>query len=153
MKDRTLLNWVRIILVISAVMQLFFGIRLLLNPGSIADMWPWPLTSITARLLGASTLVSVPLALLSVWFNRYSAARLPMIMVLSYRVFQLAAGFIHFYKFDLSAPTTWNYLGGGGIILIILLFSINRGRSLGHRIKRTHPFLHCRVQRKVNPSA
>jgi hypothetical protein len=64
-----------------------------------------------------------------------------MIMVLSYRVFQLAAGFIHFYKFDLSSPTTWNYFGGGGIIMIILIFSIVRGQSLGEEVAGSHPFL------------
>ena len=153
MKDRTLPNWVRVVLLISALMQLFFGVRLLLNPASITDMWPWPMTSITARLLGASTLVSVPLALLSIWFNRFSAARLPMIMVLMYRVLQLLAGFIHFYKFDLKAPVTWNYFGGGGIILIVLLISILRGPSLGNEVTGEPAFLRGNTKLNLGISA
>ena len=141
MSDRTLPIWVKIVLVVSALMQIVFGLRLLADPASIASMWPWPMTAITARLLGASTLVSVPLALLSVWFNRYSAARLPMIMIICYRVLQLAAGLMHFERFDLADPTTWNYFGGGLIMLIVLGLGVVRGPSLGAPVATSHPFL------------
>ena len=141
MMDRTLPIWLKTVLVISASMQIMFGLRLLIDPSSLTSMWPWAMTPITTRLLGASTLVSVPLALLSVWFNRYSAARLPMIMILCYRVLQLAAGFLHFERFDLASPTTWNYFGGGGILLIVLAIAIMRGQTLGTSISGYHPFL------------
>ena len=141
MTDRTLPIWVKIVLVVSALMQIVFGLRLLADPASITSMWPWPLTPVTARLLGASTLVSVPLALLSVWFNRYSAARLPMIMIICYRVLQLAAGFMHFERFDLASASTWNYFGGGAIMLIVLGIAVLRGPSLGASVTTSHPFL------------
>lgn len=149
MFDRTLPIWVKIVLVVSALMQIVFGLRLLFDPASITSMWPWPLTPITARLLGASTLVSVPLALLSVWFNRYSAARLPMIMIICYRVLQLAAGFMHFERFELTDPTTWNYFGGGLIMLIVLGLAILRGPSLGTSVTTSHPFLRGNADLKV----
>ena len=152
MKDRTLSNWIRAVLVISATMQLFFGIRLLVDPASLTDMWPWPMTTVTSRLLGASTLVSVPLALLSVWFNRFSAARLPMIMILVYRVLQLAAGFIHFDRFDPGSPTTWNYFGGGGLILIMLAYNLTRGRSLGDEVTISHTFLRGDARLSMGPA-
>ena len=141
MTDRTLPSWVKIVLVISGVMQIVFGLRLLMDPSSLTSMWPWSMTPVTARLLGCSTLVSVPLALLSVWFNRYSAARLPMIMIIAYRVLQLAAGFIHFSNFDIASPTTWNYFGGGGILLILLSIAVIRGETLGEAVSTYHPFL------------
>lgn len=99
------------------------------------------MTPVTTRLLGCSTLVSVPLAFLSVWFNRFSAARLPMIMSLCYRILQLAAGLLHFGQFDLTSPTTWNYFGGGGIVLIVLAIALIRGPSLGEPAHGYHPFL------------
>jgi hypothetical protein len=141
MTDRTLPTWVKIVLVVSASMQVIFGLRLLVDPSSLTSMWPWSMTPVTSRLLGASTLVSVPLAFLSVWFNRFSAARLPMIMILCYRVLQLAAGFVHFGQFDLTSPTTWNYFGGGGMMLIVLAIAIARGVSLGAAARGDHPFL------------
>jgi hypothetical protein len=141
MTDRTLPIWLKIVLVVSASMQVIFGLRLLIDPSSLTSMWPWAMTPVTSRLLGASTLVSVPLAFLSVWFNRFSAARLPMIMILCYRVLQLAAGFMHFDRFDLTSPTTWNYFGGGGIMLLVLAIALIRGHSLGNEVHSYHPFL------------
>src|SRR4026209_1636640 len=64
-------GWVRSIVAISALMQLGFGIALLLHPDRINELWPWTLPPLTARLLGASTLVSIPLAFLSIGINRY----------------------------------------------------------------------------------
>lgn len=141
MTDRTLPSWVKIALLVSGLMQIVFGFRLLMDPSSLTSMWPWSMTPVTARLLGCSTLVSVPLALLSVWFNRYSAARLPMIMIIAYRVLQLAAGFIHFSNFDIASPTTWNYFGGGGLLLIVLGIAVIRGETLGEPVSTYHPFL------------
>ena len=142
MTDRTLPTWVKIVLVVSGLMQIVFGLRLLMDPSSLTSMWPWSMTPVTERLLGASTLVSVPLSLLSAWFNRYSSARLPMIMLISYRVLQLAAGIIHFSRFDIASPTTWNYFGGGGIMLIALAIAVIRGETLGEAASSYHPFLH-----------
>jgi hypothetical protein len=133
--------WLKFVLVVSASMQVIFGLRLLIDPSSLTSMWPWSMTPVTTRLLGASTLVSVPLAFLSVWFNRFSAARIPMIMILCYRILQLAAGFVHFGQFDLASPTTWNYFGGGGIVLIVLAIALLRGQSLGEAVSSYHPFL------------
>lgn len=151
MTDRTLPVWVKIVLVVSALMQLVFGLRLLIDPASITEMWPWPMTAVTSRLLGASTLVAVPLALLSVWFNRFSAARLPMIMIMAYRVLQLSAGLLHFSKFDLASPTTWNYFGGGGIMLVALSLAVLRGQSLGKAVTSSHPFLRGDAALNIGP--
>lgn len=150
MTDRTLPMWAKIVLVVSGLMQIVFGLRLLIDPSSITSMWPWPMTPVTARLLGSSTLVSVPLALLSVGFNRYSAARLPMIMIIAYRVLQLAAGFIHFSNFDMASPTTWNYFGGGGILLVALAIAVIRGGTLGEAVSSHHPFLHGEAKLSID---
>ncbi len=141
MTDRTLPAWLKLVLVVSATMQVFFGLRLLIDPSSLTSMWPWSMTPVTTRLLGASTLVSVPLAFLSVWFDRFSTARIPMIMILCYRILQLAAGLVHFGQFDLTSLTTWNYFGGGGIVLVVLALALISGQSLGKAVQSHHPFL------------
>jgi len=141
MSDRTLPIWLKLTLAVSATMQLIFGITLLANPAALTTMWPWPMTAVTTRLLGASTLVSVPLAVLSVWFNRFSVARIPLIMNLTYRVLQITAGLVHFARFDLRSPTTWNYFGGGGFVLMVLAVGLARGHALGRPVVGSHPFL------------
>ena len=111
--DMKLPNWVRLVIVLSALMQLGFGLTLLFEPDRIAELWPWKLPPLTARLLGASTLVSVPMALLAVWINRFAVAAIPLVMMLTYRVLQLLAGAIHYDRFAPDSLVTWNYFGGG----------------------------------------
>jgi hypothetical protein len=141
MNDRTLPWWLRLVLVGVALSQLVFGLTLLVDPAAIGRLWPWSLTPLTARLLGASTLVSVPLEVLPAVLNRWSAARIPFIMLLTYRVLQLAAGFIHFDRFDFRQPTTWNYFGGGCLMLIILSYALVRGNKLGRPALATSELL------------
>jgi hypothetical protein len=134
MNDRTLPRWLRLILVIVALSQLIFGLTLVIEPAAIGRLWPWSLTPITTRLLGASTLVSVPLEVLVAASNRWSVARIPIVMLLIYRILQLAAGFMHFGSFDLTHTATWNYFGGGFLMLIILTYALVRGSRLGQPV-------------------
>ena len=95
MTDRTLPLWLRASLLVTGLMQLGFGLTVLLNPAAINSVWPWPLTPLSARLLGASALVSVPLSIITALLNRRSAAVIPLVMLLAYRVMQVLAGLIH----------------------------------------------------------
>ncbi len=122
-------NWVRLIVTVSVLMKLGFGLTLLYDPARIADLWPWPLPPLTARLLGASTLVSIPMALLAVGINRYAVAMIPFVMMLLYRVLQLTAGLIHADRFAGGSMTTLNYFGGGLLMLIVFGYSIWAGET------------------------
>jgi hypothetical protein len=106
-------DWVRAVILVSALMQLAFGATLLADPSRIAELWPWPLPPLTARLLGASTLVSVPMAVVAVWINRFGVVAIPLVMMLTYRVLQLLAGVIHHDRFAPDSLVTLNYFGGG----------------------------------------
>jgi len=131
MIDRSLPLWLRLVLLFTGLLQALLGITLLLNPAAINGLWPWPLTPITARLLGASSLVSMPLSFLSAFGNRLSAARIPLIMLVSYRVLQVLAGLIHLDRFDFHRPITWNYFGGGVLVLVLLAAGLGFGSRLG----------------------
>jgi len=124
-------GWVRSIGAISALMQLGFGIALLLHPARISELWPWTLPPLTARLLGASTLASIPLAFLSIGINRYRMAIIPFVMMLTYRVLQLVAGVIHIDRFTANSTLTLNYFGGGMLMLVVFAYPLiagSRGR-------------------------
>jgi hypothetical protein len=130
--DRTIPIWIRLVLAGSGLTQIAFGLTLMADPAAIERVWPWPLTELSSRLLAASTLVSVPLALLPAAANRFSIARIPYFMMLTYRVLQLAAGALHYGRFDPAAPPTWNYFGGGLFMLLVIAYALFRGPHLGH---------------------
>ncbi|MGD8806454.1 MAG: hypothetical protein PVH65_11415 [Chloroflexota bacterium] len=135
MSDRTLPLWLRLILLGTAATQIVFGLTLLFNPSAVSTLWPWTLTPVTARLLGASSLVSIPLSVLSAIGNRYSSARIPLIMSLIYRIFQIVAGLIGLSRFDFSQPITWNYFGGGTVMLFVFAYAWLRGPHLGRPVE------------------
>jgi hypothetical protein len=140
-KDRGLPAWFRTLLILVALSQLAFGVTLMLNPAAIGSVWPWSLTPITTRVLAASTLVSVPLEIIPAIVNRWSVVRIPIVMLLAYRTFQLLAGVIHLNRFDFGRPVTWNYFGGGTILLLVLLYILVRGSSLGKPVSGTPTWL------------
>ena len=134
MRDRTLPTWLRLVLLLTGLMQFGFGLTVLSNPGLIANTWPWPLSPIDARLLGASSLVSVPLSIFTALVNRWSVGRIPLVMLLTYRVLQILAGLIHLSRFDFTRLITWNYFGGGALLGAALIYALVRGPKLGQPV-------------------
>jgi len=153
MTDRTLPLWLRLVLLLTGLMQFGFGLTVLLNPGIIGQVWPWPLSPLSARLLGASSLVSVPLSIFTALANRWSAARIPMIMLLTYRVLQILVGLIHIGRFDFTRLITWNYFGGGGLLGIFLIVGLLRGNSLGQTVNRWPGLLRGEAHLNIGPVA
>jgi hypothetical protein len=135
MTDRTLPLWLRASLLVTGLLQLGFGLTVLLSPAAINSVWPWTLTPLSARLLGASALVSVPLSIFTALLNRRSAAVIPLVMLLAYRVMQVFVGLIHFNRFDFTRPITWNYFGGGALLGLVLALAL-AGRSLGQPVSQ-----------------
>lgn len=143
MNDRTLPWWLHIMMVGSALSQIYFGLTLVINPAASSHLWPWKLTALDARLLGASSLVAVPLSLLASLVNRWSTARIPSVMQLAYRVMQLIAGFLHLNKFHFNRLITWNYFGGGALMMIafasVLFFHNTLGKPASSQPAWTRP--------------
>jgi hypothetical protein len=131
MNDRTVPVWLKVVIGSAALAQIGFGLTLFVNPAAVAQLWPWPLNPITARLLGASSLVSVPMAALIIVLNRWTAARIALVMMIMYRVLQLAAGIIHLDHFNLASTTGINYFGGGTLMLVTIGVALWRGSTLG----------------------
>ena len=125
--DSTFPTWLRLIVAVSAVMQFGFGLTLMIDPAQIGTIWPWSMPPLTTRILGASSLVSVPLALLSVGINRFSYAAIPFVMMVTYRLLQLAAGAMHLDRFGTNIPMTVNYFGGGALMLLVLSYGLWTG--------------------------
>jgi hypothetical protein len=153
MEDRTLPTWFRALLILVALSQISFGVTLLLNPAAIGSVWPWALTPITTRVLAASTLVSVPLEIIPALVNRWSVVRIPVAMVLTYRIFQLLAGVIHLNRFDFGRPVTWNYFGGGTFLLLVLVYVLLYGNALGKPVFGTPTWLRGDAPLSLGPAS
>ena len=66
--------------------------------------------------------------------NRWSTARIPSVMQLAYRVMQLIAGFIHIDRFHFDRAITWNYFGGGALMMVAFAAALIFHKSLGKQV-------------------
>jgi hypothetical protein len=87
------------------------GLFLFLLPRRAIDVWPWHLTPLTSRVLGAVFMLGIA-ALGVVTDGRWSAARLMLqVQVLMLTLILVAAARAH-ADFDTSNAMTWLLLGG-----------------------------------------
>ena len=112
------------------VSAVFVGLFLFLWPSQAIELWPWALTPLTSRVLGAVFMLG--LAGLGVSFDRrWSAARL-MLQVASFMLaLILIAAARARAEFDTSNPLTWMLLGGfaGALVGSLALSRVMDGRA------------------------
>jgi hypothetical protein len=99
------------------------GVFLFVAPESAASIWPWPLTALTARVIGAQFCLAVA-ALGAVVDRRWSSARIPLQAAVVMLVLIIAAGVRAHAEFDGSRPLTWLFVAGFGGLLgaIVVLY-------------------------------
>jgi hypothetical protein len=100
---------VRAVLGVQGAVMLALGAALLVAPVQVARLWPWPLTALTGRAVGA-WLVGLGIIAAQSWHaDRYEVVAVAFPAVTAYAVLQLAvlAGFAHSMHWD-QAPV-WCY--------------------------------------------
>jgi hypothetical protein len=106
----------RALLAVQSAVMLVVGLALLVSPGSAGDLWPWPLTPLTARVVAAWLLSLGLAAALAAWrgdLDRLRTATVP------YGVFGLAVlGAVLRYRgtVEWERPAAW--------LLVALLASV-----------------------------
>jgi hypothetical protein len=105
---------------------------LYLFPDEAIDIWPWPLTRLTARMLGA--IFALGLAGLGAWRERrWSAARI-LVQVAGIMVLLiLVAGIRARHEFDASNVLTWLFAAGfcvtaAGVVILYLRMELLANR-------------------------
>jgi len=97
---------------------------LYLFPDEAIDIWPWPLTRLTARMLGA--IFALGLAGLGAWRERrWSAARILVPVAGIMVLLILVAGIRARHEFDASNVLTWLFTAGfcvtaAGVVILYL---------------------------------
>jgi hypothetical protein len=87
------------------------GLFLFLAPSAAIRVWPWMLTPLTARVLGA--VFCLGLAGLGTLFDRrWSSARLPFQVALVMLTLMIVAGLRAYAQFDPANPLTWLFAIG-----------------------------------------
>jgi hypothetical protein len=93
------------------ILALVMGLFLFLAPTSVAGWWPWPLTPLTGRVLGA--IFSLGLAGIGALVDRrWSSARLPFQVAVVMLTLILVAGVRAHAQFDPANVFTWLFAAG-----------------------------------------
>ena len=121
----------RLLMGATGALAVVAGVFLFLFPTRAIDVWPWTLTPLTSRVLGAIFMLGIA-GLGVVTDVRWSAARLMLqVQVFMLALILLAAARAH-ADFDTSNAMTWLLLVGitGAMVsAAVLLFNMDRQRS------------------------
>jgi len=120
---------VRIGFLVAGLGQLVIALFLVLFPNAAIDIWPWPLTPLTARSTAgwfAFGLVGIML----VRETRWSAARVIVQALLLGLAIALVSVVRAWDEFDTSRVTTWVFLAtlAAALVLMILLYAVMERR-------------------------
>jgi hypothetical protein len=121
----------RVMMGVTGVVAVAAGVFLFLFPDAAIDVWPWTLTPLTSRVLGAIFMLGIA-SLGVITDARWSAARLMLqVQVFMLTLIVLAALRAH-SDFDASNAMTWLLLVGFVAALVsagVLLFKMERSPS------------------------
>jgi len=102
--------WVRSGYLLQAVLTLLAGLLLFLAPASVIPFWPWALTPLTARVVGA-WMVAYGLSCVAVnRENNTSNAYGTRASLLAFCILQFIVLGRYFSDFDMTKPLAWAYL-------------------------------------------
>ncbi len=134
--DVALPDWMRWLLGIAGAITLTISLLLFLLPQLMISVWPWTLTPLTARVMGAMFALPGLVGLGIASDQRWSAAR----VILEAQAFSIGlilfAALRSWSDFNPANITTWLFSGGLGALLIgiIVFYAIMETR---HRQSRT----------------
>ena len=114
---------VRVVVAVGGVFWIGTAVALMVSPDLMIDAWAWPLTPLTARVVGGILALLGTFALTIAADGRWSSCRIPLQALLV----ALAAGLLAVLRtwptFDTTRPFTWIYLA----TLVVLLVAIPVG--------------------------
>lgn len=101
------------------VFYLVVAVLLMINPAGMVDIWPWPLTPLTARVVGGLLALFGVFGLTIAAEGRWSAYRIPLQSMMVALASGMIGAWINWNTFDTSRWFTWVYLATGIGLLVI----------------------------------
>ncbi|UCC52596.1 MAG: hypothetical protein JSV68_01250 [Anaerolineaceae bacterium] len=99
----------RVILVIQGFMMLLVGVVMVISPQAIIPYWPWTLSALTCRAIGAWGVGIGIIAIQASWENEWVRLRPMMISYMVYGVLQLLNLLRFLEEPDWTLPSAWAY--------------------------------------------
>lgn len=116
-RKQALPDWARALFLLQAAVLGSFGLALLVAPTAVAPLWPWQLTPLTGRAIGAWLLSLGVAAGHTAWENDRCRVRAATTSYLVLAVFELIALLRYAGEFSWGSPSGWLYL----IFLVLML--------------------------------
>jgi hypothetical protein len=111
-----LASWARVVLALQAAVMLVLGVLMLLVPQAMLGAWPWELTPLTSRAIGAWAIGIGTIAAHAAWENDWWRLR-PM--MLSYTLLGLLQ-----ITSVLRYPTDFDWSRVAGVVYVLFLATI-----------------------------
>lgn len=130
--DRAIPSPVRIGMGAAGLVTLIISLILFLAPSVMIDVWPWTLTPLTARVMGAMFSLPGAVGLCVAFEKRWSAAQL-ILQTQSFSIlFILIAALRARSDFNWAEPGAWLFVGGLSLMLvgIVVLFVALQTRKM-----------------------
>jgi hypothetical protein len=124
---------VRVVMVVAGALQLAMAVALFVRPSLFFDVWPWPLTPLTAHALSGFVAFPAVVYLSFLWDRRPSSFRVPIEMVIIGLVLIGIAAARASGEFEGGAFIVWGWRVGLVVALALLvalrLLVLNRPRA------------------------
>jgi hypothetical protein len=131
--------WFRAVCAVLGAAMLLLGLALLLFPDQTAPLWPWTLTTLTARVIGA-WLVGVGLVAAQVVIeNDYWRVEIAMPSLAALGALELVALARFPSEVSWSAPGTWIYVLFAAAMTAVGIYGFLRARGLAVPSERREP--------------
>jgi len=111
-------GWLRLVTIALGVALTGFGAALVLVPSEALAWWPWPLTVLTSRAVGAWLVIVGLTAGQAAWENDWERLRPLSITYVVLGVLQLVAVARYPDEVDWATPASWLYVGVLGALVL-----------------------------------
>lgn len=109
-RDQPLPRWIRAILAINAVALFLPGVAMMITPDAVSPIWPWSLTALTGRAIGAWLIGLGIAAGHAAWEDDLRRGRPVLVSAVVFSVLQAIALLRYAGEVEWGNPILWLYL-------------------------------------------